>query len=189
MKSAITCVCLSGLVLAAPALAQRDYRSSDADYVWARVVSVDPIVARTSDPQAREVCWEQPVEQYQPGREYPTYRRDPTTGTLVGALVGGALGSQVGGGSGKTAATVAGTLAGGKIGREIASRDDDQGRDVRQARQGYEEVCEMREDTSRSRDRVVGYDVAYELEGDIFNARTDAHPGDQIRVAVVPFDE
>ena len=64
------------VALALPAAAQHD----NHEYVWARVVSVDPIVARSTSPESREVCWEQPVTYYQPGRTYPTYRRDPTTG-------------------------------------------------------------------------------------------------------------
>ncbi len=171
------------LVLPGAALAVDEY-----SYVWARVVSVDPIVARTSSPESREVCWEQPVTHYQPGRAYPTYRRDPTTGTLVGALIGGALGSQVGGGSGRTAATVAGAVAGGAVGRNISETRADTAAGEPRAREGYEEVCETRT-TEHTEQRVVGYDVTYELEGQLFHARTDAHPGEQIRVAVAPYHD
>jgi uncharacterized protein YcfJ len=182
-----TTLCLTAALAAAgTAAAQYDrYGPAEENHVWARVVSVEPILARFSSPEAREVCWEQPVTYYQPGRSYPTHRRDPTTGTLIGALVGGALGNQVGGGSGRRAATIAGALVGGKVGHDAAASSGS----VREADrhiEGYERVCETRTE-QRNTDRVVGYDVAYELEGRVYNVRTDAHPGDQIRVGIVPY--
>jgi uncharacterized protein YcfJ len=190
MTRFLSCCTLSaGLALAGVAAAQApayDSYDQDQNYVWARVLSVEPILARRTSPEAEEVCWEQPVSYYQPGRSYPTHRRDPTTGTVIGALVGGALGSQIGSGSGRTAATIAGAAAGGKIGHDVAGRQVAAEPDARV--EGYERVCETRT-TQRTQDRIIGYDVAYELEGERFHARTDAHPGDQIRVAVVPYDE
>src|SRR5690606_24555851 len=153
-----------------------------------RVVAVDPIIAQRSSPESREVCWEQPVSYYQPGRTYPTYRRDPTTGTLVGALIRGVVGNQIGSGSGRKAATVAGALAGGAVGRNVAQSRADMASEPPRVREGYEQVCEMRT-TEQTERRVLGYDVTYELDGQTFNARTDAHPGDQIRVAIVPYED
>jgi uncharacterized protein YcfJ len=192
MNHAIKAVAVSAaLALAGTAVAQTPSFTDtyDENYIWARVVAVDPILARQSSPETEEVCWDQPVTYYQPGQSYPTHRRDPTTGTLIGALVGGAIGSRVGGGRGQTAATIAGAAAGGKVGHDIAAE-----RGVREVApgqaevQGYERICEMRT-AERTRQRVLGYDVTYELEGQMFNARTDAHPGDQIRVAVIPMDD
>jgi len=184
MKTLIKTMSLSvALAFALPAAAQYD----NQEYVWARVVSVDPIVARSTSPESREVCWEQPVTYYQPGRTYPTYRRDPTTGALIGALVGGALGNQVGSGSGRTAATIAGAVIGGKVGKDVAA-DTEVATTEPRTRTGYEQVCET-QTTQHTESRIVGYDVAYELEGSVFNTRTDAHPGDQIRVAVVPYED
>jgi uncharacterized protein YcfJ len=163
--------------------------SDESAHVWARVVSVEPIVAQFSSPSSQEVCWEQPVTYYQPGRTYPTYRRDPTSGMLVGALIGGALGNQVGGGSGRKAATVAGALIGGKVGRDAAaSSGGEVVHESGQYRDGYERVCETRT-SQHTQDRIVGYDVAYELEGRVYNVRTDSHPGDQIRIGIVPYHD
>jgi uncharacterized protein YcfJ len=190
MKRILTSLTVSaGLLAAAGVGAQSsvyDPYASEQSHVWARVVAVEPIIARRTSPEAEEVCGEQPVTYYQPGQSYPTHRRDPTTGALVGALVGGVLGSQIGGGRGQTAATIAGAAAGGKVGHDIAARGSVREEVTRV--EGYEQVCETRT-TQRTQDRIVGYDVAYELEGNVFNVRTDAHPGDQIRVAVVPYHD
>jgi uncharacterized protein YcfJ len=183
MNRWMNCLCFSvALGLAGTAAA-----SDRSDHVWARVVSVEPIVASFSNPESREVCWEQPVTYYQPGRTYPTYRRDPTTGTLIGALVGGALGSQVGSGSGRRAATVAGAVIGGKVGHDTAAASGTV-REAGEYREGYERICETRTG-QHTQDRIVGYDVAYELEGRVYNVRTDSHPGDQIRVGIMPFQD
>jgi uncharacterized protein YcfJ len=179
----------AALAVGGTAVAQYDrYAPVGGDnHVWARVVSVEPIVARYSSPEAREVCWEQPVTYYQPGRSYPTHRRDPATGALIGALVGGALGNQVGSGSGRKAATIAGAVIGGKVGADAATSSGTVREPDRYA-EGYERVCETRTG-QRTSDRIVGYDVAYELEGQLYNVRTDSHPGDQIRVGIVAYQD
>lgn len=167
-----------GLAVAGSAAAYHD----DAEYDLARVVSVDPIIEYVEEPVARDVCWNERVDHYEPRYVRGGGYRDPSAGTLLGAIIGGALGNQVGSGDGRRAATIAGALIGGSIGHREASRPryyDAGGR----YHTGYERRCDVRTEYRRE-ERVVGYDVSYEYNGRVYRTRTDYHPGDTIRVAV-----
>jgi uncharacterized protein YcfJ len=175
-----------GLALAGAAVAQPyggRYDDYGSEYDWARVVRVDPVIEHYDEPVARDVCWNEPVEHYEPRYAYePGHRRDGTGGALLGALIGGALGNQVGKGDGRRAATIAGAVIGGSIGHNRATRGGY--REVGgRYRQSSERVCDTRTDYRR-REQVVGYDVTYVYNGREYVTRTDAHPGDRIRVAV-----
>lgn len=179
MKRVLQVIGLS-LALAGAASAQsyrgEDRYIGDAEYDWARVVRVDPIIETYDAPVERDVCRNQPVEYYEPRYAYRSGdRRDGTGGALLGAIIGGALGNQVGKGDGRRAATIAGALIGGSVGHDRASRGG--------YRQSSEQVCETRVDYRRD-EQVVGYNVEYEYHGRTYTTRTDAHPGDRIQVAV-----
>jgi uncharacterized protein YcfJ len=198
MKRVVQVIGLTlGLALAGAAAAQPYYGDSryydepryddrynnGAEYDWARVVRVDPIIQNFDEPVSRDVCYNQPTEYYEPRYAYQHGGRgDGTGGALLGAIIGGALGNQVGKGDGRRAATIAGALIGGSIGHDRATRGGYRevgGRVVR----GSERVCDTRVDY-RSRQQVVGYDVTYVYNGRQYHTQTDAHPGDRIRVAV-----
>lgn len=151
-----------------------------AQFDWARVVSVDPIVERYEQAVPRQQCWNEPVEYYEPRYAYQPnpYRAGPT---LLGALIGGALGNTVGNGDGRKAATIAGAVIGGAVGYNHPGGRyyDAGGRRVQTSRQRCETRTEYQSD-----DRVVGYNVAYEYNGRTYRTQTDHHPGDRIRVAV-----
>lgn len=153
------------------------------EYDTARVVSVDPIIEYVDEPTAREVCWNEPVERYEPRYRYDDRRhRDNTGATLLGALIGGALGNTVGHGDGRRAATIAGAVIGGAIANDNSRRPryrDEGGRYHR----SHEQRCETRTEYQQQ-ERVVGYDVAYEYNGRVYHTRTDAHPGDSIDVEI-----
>jgi uncharacterized protein YcfJ len=147
-------------------------------------VRVDPIIETYDEPVSREVCYDEPVEYYEPRYVYePGYRRDNTGAAILGALVGGALGNTVGDGDGRRAATVAGAVIGGSIAANNARRRGGYVEAGAAVRRDYERRCEVRTDY-RSDEQVVGYDVTYDYHGRIGRVRTDAHPGDRIRVAV-----
>lgn len=78
-------------------------------------------------------------------------------GTIGGAAAGAALGNQIGGGSGKVIATAAGTIAGALTGRQI-QENAQQGDVVTTTKQ----QCHTEYTTS---EKVVGYDVTYEVAG------------------------
>jgi uncharacterized protein YcfJ len=138
-------------------------------YAYGEVLDAQPIYRTTHHPRSREVCWDEPVEYYRRGS-------GSAAGTLVGALIGGVVGSQIGSGGGRRAATAAGTLLGAAAGHD-ASRGGGY------VSRGYEQRCEVRQEWERGQD-VVGYDVTYRYRGEIYQTRTDRHPGDSIRVRV-----
>ena len=182
MNRSLTAIALAlGFVAAGSASAQGRYHD-DTD--WAQVVRVDPIVERYDEPVPRDVCYDVPVDHYQPRYVYePGYRRDTTGPAILGALIGGALGNQVGNGDGRKAATVAGAVIGGSVAANNARRRGgyvDAGGTVERS---YQQRCETRTEY-RTEEHVTGYDVTYDYHGRVGHVRTDAHPGDRIRVAV-----
>lgn len=141
-----------------------------------RVLNATPIYQTVRTPQRREVCWDEEVTYREPGRR-------SRTGPIVGTIIGGAIGNQFGGGHGRDALTVAGAL----LGRAIAKDAADQGG------QRYTEVetrCRTETDYVEQ-DRLRGYNVEYEYNGQVYNTRTRSDPGDYIdlRVSVTPVSD
>lgn len=102
-----------------------------------------------------------------------THKVEPTDnnkilGTVGGAAAGAALGNQIGGGSGKVIATAAGTVAGAMTGRKI--QDNVQKGDVVTS---TEKQCHTEYTAS---EKVVGYDVTYEVAGAPTTVRMQSKP-------------
>ncbi|MDV6252255.1 glycine zipper 2TM domain-containing protein [Vibrio sp. EA2] len=89
-------------------------------------------------------------------------------GTVGGAAAGAALGNQIGGGSGKIIATAAGTIAGALTGRKI--QENVQKGDVVTT---TKQQCHTEYTTS---EKVVGYDVTYEVAGTPTTVRLASKP-------------
>ena len=89
-------------------------------------------------------------------------------------VFGGLLGNQVGGGNGKKLATVAGAVGGGYAGNK--AQEHLQNRDTYTT---TETRCSTVTDTS---EKLVGYDVKYELDGKVSQVRMASDPGRQIPV-------
>lgn len=150
-------------------------RSPGAQYDYARVLSVQPIISYVKVKTPVREC-------YQDVEYYTVDRRAPGTGasTLVGAIVGGVVGHQFGSGRGNDAATVAGTLIGAAIGNDSAQR-----------RYGHETVeysrpverCHTRVKHHRE-ERIDGYDVTYRYNGQKYRTRMPYDPGRELRVRV-----
>lgn len=148
--------------------------------VVARVVASEAVTRTVTG--TREVCEDREVVYQSPDP------RDPgrVAGTVAGAVIGGLLGNQVGSGSGRRVATAAGAVGGAFAGREIQER--------RQARSQRSEVRSER--TCRTedapREELVGYDVTYELDGEVATMRAERDPGDTLvlgqRDQVVGYD-
>jgi uncharacterized protein YcfJ len=138
--------------------------TENVTFAFAEVLSADPVYLVVPGIQ-REECYEDRAES------------DGTGGTLLGAVVGGALGNQVGGGDGRRVATLAGAVIGGAVGNNYGSRDQTQTR------------CRIIEGEPERRE-VVGYDVQYRYQGEIFVSRLDYDPGSRlrVRVSVTPAD-
>jgi uncharacterized protein YcfJ len=134
--------------------------------VYADVLGVDPIT------QSREVS-HQVCNQHQVHIRQPE-RFGNKDGALAGALIGGLLGNQIGKGDGRRAATVAGLVGGGIAGRAIDRRHVG-GRITSETRQ----VCHTE---SRPRETTVGYNVRYQVDGQVMHQRMESRPSDQIRL-------
>ncbi|MCY1278573.1 hypothetical protein D9M70_273040 [compost metagenome] len=134
---------------------------------YAEVLAVQPISETIKTP--REVCNDVAVT-----RQRPVKDQHQIAGTVLGAVAGGLLGNQVGGGTGKKIATVAGAVGGGYAGNKVQEH--------MQSSDTYtttETRCKSVTDTS---EKLVGYDVKYQLDGKVGQVRMDHDPGRQIPV-------
>ncbi len=178
-----------GLFSSTMVFAEHEYGpqyGSNERYDYAEVVAVDPIIETVRDSVPREVCWNEQVRVPQRGGYYQD-RRDNTGATVLGAIIGGALGNTAGHGRGRRASTIAGAVIGGAIGNSVGRNNDQYYGHGRHEQNRYavrsERQCRVENDFVE-REQVVGYDVSYRYNGQVFHTQTDAHPGNRIRVEV-----
>ena len=161
-KSMLVGIVIGGLVVTAGgAIASLDLFKPK----FAEVVDVTPVTKQIRTP--REVCKEQAVT-----RTAPVKDQKRILGTVVGGVIGGVLGSQIGSGDGRKVATAAGAAAGGYAGNKVQQRA--QQRDTTTV---METRCETVYDTSQ---KVIGYDVKYQLGKQTDQVRMDFDPGERI---------
>lgn len=178
-----------------------------AEYDYARVVRVDPIIEsggyRDTAAGSQRCYYRQADDVYARDGGYygDDYYRDDryddryrtggsqtgrTVATVIGGIAGAVLGSKVGDGSGRYVGTAVGSMVGGMAGRSIY----DSSQRSRQAQRGTVRVCDPVPTDGRGYGdyygdgRVTGYDVTYEYANRTYHTRTDHHPGDRIRVRV-----
>jgi uncharacterized protein YcfJ len=184
--SAIKSVLLASLLSLTACSSQAGHRHHDhyghphRGYIDARVVDVAPVYREVERRVPVDECWTEAVERpvYSPG-----YRESGSmTSTIVGGLIGGAIGNAVG--HSNTNKKV-GAVAGAALGASVAN-------DLSRSRSGpvysgsevvHEQRCTTRYETTYAED-VIGYDVAYRVDGRIYHTRTHAHPGSHIRVQI-----
>ena len=94
-------------------------------------------------------------------------------GTIIGGALGGFVGSNVGSGKCQLAATAIGVLGGATIGRAYAP--------PRRAQYVNREVCETSYRIQHVTN-IVGYNVTYNFEGQVYTSRMQANPGTSIRL-------
>ena len=137
--------------------------ASAAEY--ARVVSSTPVSNSVSVP--RQECAEvQQIVQQQPSG----------AGALIGAIAGGVLGNQIGHGFGRAAATGVGVVAGSAIGNNVeANANPPTAVPVQRCRT-----------VSSYQNRVVGYDVVYEYNGQRYTTRLPNDPGSSLAIDIRP---
>lgn len=156
-----------GVAVATAGGALATYTLVDKGPSYATVTAVEPIKETQRTP--REVCRDVTLTHRRPVQD-----EHKIAGTVLGAVAGGLLGSQVGGGNGKKLATVAGAAAGGYAGNQVQGR--------MQANDTYtttERRCETVTDVS---EKVVGYQVRYDLDGKPGQVRMARKPGERIPV-------
>ena len=132
---------------------------------YAQVVSATPVTSEVAVP--RQECADVPqVVQQQPSGG----------GALIGALVGGVVGNQFGHGLGRAAATGLGVVAGSAIGNNVEANNG-----------GVTTALSRRCRTVSSYDnRVVGYDVVYDYNGQRYSTRLPRDPGPRLAIDVRP---
>jgi uncharacterized protein YcfJ len=156
------------MLLAGVSLAQ-------VDFDYAEVVEVRPIVQIVEVSTPEQQCWQ---EEYLVDRRYGRNRSD--TPGILGAIIGGAIGNELGNHkSSQRVGVVVGAVLGHSVARDIMRQHD--GPTVREV-----ETVERCETVYQSyeEERVVGYNVTYNYNGQDYTVRTDRDPGDQIRVRV-----
>lgn len=134
---------------------------------YAEVLAVEPVKETIKTP--RQECREVAVT-----RQRPVKDQHQIAGTAIGAVVGGLLGNQVGGGTGKKIATVAGAVGGGYAGNKVQ-----EGMQARDTYTTTETRCNTVTDTS---EKLVGYNVQYQLDGKVGQVRMERDPGGRIPV-------
>ncbi len=136
--------------------------------VQGQVLSAIPIYESVEVPTSRQVCWDEQVRYRQ---------RTSATPSLLGGLIGGAVGRQFGGGRGRDALTVVGAV----VGASVANDAQNQRRGANQNR--VETRCRIANEYYRE-ERITGYRVEYEYNGQVFTTRTENEPGSVIDLEV-----
>lgn len=173
--------------------------------LYATVIGSDPVRESSSTSTPQQVCEDVVVAERLPERD------GNVGGTVAGALIGGLVGNQIGGGDGRKAATVGAAVAGGYIGNrvdrnhvggQVVNRTDRRCRTVNNTSTSSRTVAwnvtyrnpdgttgTMRtESRPGSRialgegSRTVGYDVRYQLDGQVNTVRMDQKPGPRLPV-------
>ncbi len=130
--------------------------NSTTTTVNAKVISSTPVVAQVETP--RQVCYDEV-------RSEPA--RSSGAGAIIGAIAGAALGNAVGRGSGRALATGAGLIGGAVLGDHVEN----------DGRPGQQRVVQRCQQQAAYENRVVAYDVVYEVGGQRYTTQMDREPG------------
>jgi len=146
---------------------------NQAAYEYADVIAVEPVIEQIEVAVKGKVCWDEEVYHRHRG-----YRSGAPQ--IIGSIIGGVIGNQFGGGHGRDVMTFAGAALGGAVARDIQEQN------AREREKEYattELRCEV-ETNYQEEDTVVGYNVTYEYNDEIYTARMQNPPKDKIRVRV-----
>jgi uncharacterized protein YcfJ len=143
------------------------------EYVYARVVDVDPMVRYVTVNRPHEECWND-VER-QRTRSFGAAGQ-----TAAGGVIGAAIGRQFGGGSGRDALTLLGAAAGAAIAHKRAINNGAGGYETRDVAVQRCEIVNERV----TEERIDGYLVTYAYQGRTYTMQTATPPGDRVRLAV-----
>jgi len=141
------------------------------DYVYARVVDVDPVVHYVTVDRPEQRCWNEAVRR-------PVVDGNVAAQTAAGGIIGATIGHILGHGD-SPALTVAGAAAGAAIAHDNAVRNGA----VVETRTGVVQRCETVSHPFTEK-QIDGYRVTYLLDGHRYTTHTDYRPGDRIQVAV-----
>ncbi|MBT6549128.1 MAG: histidine kinase [OM182 bacterium] len=147
---------------------------AQSSYESVAVISAQPVYQLTRIETPQERCVEE--------RVVIERRNQQASGTpiIVSTIIGGALGNAVGNNkSSRRVGAVLGAVLGNSVGRDIARQS--QSSDTRE----YQTVerCET-VFVSHEEERLLGYDVIYQFNGQQYSVRTEQDPGSQMKVRV-----
>lgn len=148
----------------------------DQGYSYAQVVDVQPVYETVQVPENRKVC-----ENNSRANSNNRTHNSNGGGAILGGIIGGIIGNRFGKGHGRRAATAAGVLAGAAIGSGKQASGYNNNR-YSQNNNGRR-YCYTQRDY-RQEQRIVGYDVSYDYNGQIYQSRLQNHPGERVRVQV-----
>lgn len=148
---------------------QRARQRADADIVYGRVVSVEPVYRVATYARDHDSC----IRRIDDERSY-----NSRTPTLLGAVIGGAIGHHIGDrhGDPEVAAIAAGIL-GASIGRDV-------GRHLRESRRIVVDGPCGAHRPREARREPVEYVVRYRYNGRLYRTRMDYDPGEWIALDV-----
>lgn len=132
--------------------------------VLATVVSATPVTRRIGVPQVQQLCsWETvPINN-------ATDENKPAR-IITGAIIGSVIGNNI---KGEQHGGTAGAVLGGLIANAVTTQP-------KRVRFQDVETCQS-QTTYVFEERISGYDVTYELEGETFTTRMDHDPGRFLR--------
>jgi len=145
--------------------------AEQGSFAWADVVEAEPVRQVVRIPVKEEVCWDEEVY-------HEVQARRSATPAILGAILGGVIGNQFGGGTGRDIMTMAGAALGGSV-----ATDQQRLKHPDRFYASTERRCEMNTEWRRE-ERIVGWDVTYRYQGELYQARLQDAPGDRIRIRV-----
>lgn len=154
-------ILMTALVVTLPFAASANRYNNHVTY--GQVIEAVPIYQNISIPEERQVC--------DRGRNEQNQRRsNKTGGAILGGIIGGAIGNRFGKGHGRDASTALGVVIGASIGSNKQNH--------KQRSSCYIETYYYNEE------RMVGYDVTYKYNNELYQTQMQTHPGNRVKLRV-----
>lgn len=191
-KIAIIAFILNLLVFISQTVLAQTTANIPVTYDYVPVISAAPITRVEQHSNPYQDCW---TEQVKVAAPYPTtqygnsysdalFGNNSYTGTILGGLVGGGIGNALGHSkSNKKAGAIAGGLLGGAIGYDLTRNRRSEQR-YHGPRYESQQRCKTRYEVYEEK-KIVGYNVRYRYNGNIYSTRTRNDPGDRLRLEIV----
>jgi len=159
--------------------AQAHHQKHSTYYAKGKVVEVIPVYEKSYVKDYSDRCNHDHPSQYS-SSTYSSSRYshhdDQAVSTVVGATIGGVVGNRIFKNSRlKNAGTLAGVIVGAAIGNDI--------RVSHYGRKNYRSHKKCRV-VRKPVKTLVGYQVTYRYQGELFSTRTQSHPGRKIAIKV-----
>lgn len=162
------------------ALGVMPFAAAQTSYESVAVLSSAPVYQQTQVETPQERCVEERVAR----TAHRSRNGQSATPVIISTIIGGALGNAVGSNkSNKRVGAVLGAVLGNSVGRDLSRRRDASSTTY------YDTVerCDIVY-VAHTEERLIGYDVVYEYQGQRYTVRTQESPGAtlQLRINVQP---